>query len=127
MVARCTNNRRKEWPRYGGRGVRVCERWLESFGAFLADVGLRPSTKHSLDRIDNDGNYEPGNCRWATATAQHRNRRDNYRITYRGQTYTRDEWSERTGIHRDTLRGRLRRGWTVEAALTRPVMNSYRR
>lgn len=73
MVRRCTNPNNHAWPRYGGRGITVCDRWRESFETFLADVGPRPSDKHSIDRINNDGNYEPGNCRWATAREQVQN------------------------------------------------------
>jgi hypothetical protein len=75
MIDRCTNRRNAAWRYYGGRGIRVCKRWLASFPAFLADVGPRPSPERSIDRIDNDGNYEPGNVRWATRIEQNRNKR----------------------------------------------------
>lgn len=75
MIQRCTNERLKTHKHYGGRGIRVCDRWMESFENFYADMGAKPSPKHSLDRIDVDGNYEPGNCRWATPQEQSRNRR----------------------------------------------------
>ena|SRR6266567_934956 len=74
-IARTTNRNNKGWPYYGGRGIRVCPRWLASFAAFFKDVGPRPSPAHSLDRIDNDGGYEPGNVRWATKKQQANNRR----------------------------------------------------
>lgn len=75
MITRCTNQNREKWNNYGGRGISVCKRWRDSFSAFLADVGPRPSSAHSLDRINNDGDYEPGNVRWATAVQQANNRR----------------------------------------------------
>jgi hypothetical protein len=75
MKIRCCNPRSKDFPRYGGRGIRVCQRWLDSFAAFLADVGPRPAPHLTLDRIDNDGHYEPGNVRWATRSEQQQNKR----------------------------------------------------
>ena len=75
MKYRCSNPRAKDYPDYGGRGIKVCERWLNSFENFLADLGPRPTPQHSIERLDNDGNYEPGNCVWATKQEQNRNRR----------------------------------------------------
>ena len=73
MKRRCYNKNQKDYPRYGGRGIFVCNRWLDSYEAFLEDMGRRPSSRHSIDRIDNDGNYTPSNCRWADITEQNRN------------------------------------------------------
>ena len=75
VMERCTNPKSADWANYGGRGITICDRWRSSFTAFLADMGQRPSPTHSIDRKNNDGNYEPGNCRWATLSEQHRNRR----------------------------------------------------
>lgn len=75
IIQRCTNPRQPSYPRYGGRGINICDRWRRSFAAFLEDVGPRPSPQHSIDRVDNDGNYEPSNCRWATAAEQRLNQR----------------------------------------------------
>jgi hypothetical protein len=75
MIGRCENSNVERYPSYGGRGIKVCERWRGSFKNFLADMGRKPTPKHSIDRIDVDGNYEPGNCRWATNSEQQRNKR----------------------------------------------------
>jgi hypothetical protein len=80
MILRCSNPNFKQWDDYGGRGIKVCDRWRHSFENFLADLGERPSPKHTLDRMDVDGNYEPGNCRWATRAEQVENKRKVARI-----------------------------------------------
>lgn len=121
MLSRCYYARDKRFSYYGGRGIGVCDRWRTSFSAFLADMGQRPSSDHSLDRIDSNGAYCPENCRWSTRIEQQRNRRDNIRITYNGETKTAPEWAETTGINDDAIRQRIARGWTVETALTTPV------
>lgn len=121
MKQRCCNVRNKSYPHYGGRGIKVCDRWLESFENFLADMGPRPAGS-SLDRIDNSGNYCPENCQWATRIEQGRNKRSNVLITWKGATKTLIEWSEETGIPYITLYTRLHReGWPIERALTKPV------
>ncbi len=116
MKHRCYTTTCRYYPRYGGRGITVCPRWLASFTHFLADVGPRPSSRHSIDRYpDNNGNYEPGNVRWATRKEQQRNMRSNRLVTHDGQTKTLAEWVESTGLTRDTLRGRLARGEPIIA------------
>lgn len=123
MQDRCRNPRNKRWDRYGGRGIAVAAEWTgpDGFARFLAHVGRRPSPRHSLDRINCDGNYEPGNVRWSTPQEQQRNRSDNHQLTLDGSTATLAEWSERTGIARQTLTSRLRRGWSDRRALTESV------
>ena len=106
---------------YKGAGVSVCERWLD-FTKFLEDMGTKPSKAHSLDRYPNaGGNYEPGNCRWATSKEQARNWRDrNVLFEHGGESLTLSEWSERLGLARSSLRDRIKAGWTIEKALTTP-------
>lgn len=109
---RCTNPRAKKFPSYGGRGIKVCERWLKSFEAFFADMGQRPSPQHSIDRINNDGNYEPGNCRWATKKEQSRNQRTSVFFEHDGQRKTLGEWAEHFGVGISTASQRWRRGYS---------------
>jgi hypothetical protein len=118
MRYRCHDPKHAAYHYYGERGISVCARWRHSFSNFYEDMGPRPSPKHSLDRIDNDGDYAPENCRWATSQAQGRNRRSAKPITFRGKTLPRREWSRITGIPMTTLSRRLRRGWSVHDALT---------
>lgn len=117
MISRCTNPKVKHYNRYGGRGISVCARWM-SYAAFLADMGRRPSALHSIERNDNDGNYEPSNCRWATKREQANNRRGNKVITFRGVTMTAAAWTVKLGLSRTAIYDRLRRNWSVERALT---------
>lgn len=105
--------------RYGARGIRVCDRWDRSFAAFYEDMGPRPGPSYSIDRINNDGDYEPSNCRWATQREQMSNRSVNHFLELHGESATIAEWSRRTGLSKSLIRGRLERGWTVEDALTR--------
>lgn len=122
MIGRCCNPANHGYKDYGARGITVCERWRNSFEAFLADLGRKPSPQHSLDRYpDNDGNYEPGNVRWATRTEQGRNKRNNKLLAYKGQVLPLSAWAERIGIDRDTLAFRLKSGWTPSQVLTTPV------
>lgn len=119
MKGRCTRPNHPEWPRYGGRGIKVCDRWLESFANFFADMGERPSPAHSIDRIDNDGNYEPGNCRWATGDVQNRNNRRTRLLTLNGVTKCMKDWCAEYGVPARTLKYRMEKmGMTLEQALT---------
>ena len=116
---RCNNKKRDDYERYGGRGIRVCERW-DDFELFLEDMGHRPSDKHSIDRIDNDKDYNPENCRWVTSTEQQRNKGNNYYIEYNGETMCMSAWAEKLGFSRDLLKNRIYRGWSIEKAFTTP-------
>jgi hypothetical protein len=118
MRDRCERQEATAYANYGGRGITVCEAW-RSFAAFLSDMGQRPSLAHSIDRIDNDGNYEPGNCRWATDLDQANNKRSNRFITHAGETMTLHAWSVRTGLSATLIHKRMKDlGWSVERALT---------
>lgn len=120
MRSRCTTPSDTNYYHYGANGIRVCERWSD-FAAFMADMGPRPTEKHSIDRIDSKGNYEPGNCRWATWAEQCANRSNAKLIEFRGETLSLTEWAVRLGMKRTcVLANRLRRGWSVERALTTP-------
>lgn len=120
LFSRCYNPKDKRFIAYGGRGINVCERWRESFSNFLDDMGERPIGT-SLDRIDPNGNYDPGNCRWATQKEQQRNRRNNVRVTINGETRCISEWLEVLGMPRSTLDKRRRAGFSLNTALTAPI------
>jgi hypothetical protein len=126
MIRRCTNPKDSQYARYGGRGITVCSRWIESVEAFIADTGPRPSSLHSLDRKDNDKGYELDNCRWATATEQANNRRTNLFIEIDGQRHTLAEWSRSSGMDPRTLRRRIADGMDPKEALTKPLRNTRR-
>ena len=117
MIARCTKSDAIRYDRYGGRGIKVCDRWMHDFINFLADMGRRPDG-HTLERIDNDGNYEPTNCRWATRTEQANNRASSRYLVFGGERMTTAESSRRTGLTQKLIHSRLSKGWTVERALT---------
>lgn len=123
MKTRCTNPRQRTWEHYGGRGITICERWMNSFEAFLEDMGSCPQGR-SIDRIDVNGNYEPGNCRWATDTEQRHNQRParqalNARVlAHDGLSITVSEWSRRLGISTATIFGRLRRQKPIGTVLS---------
>lgn len=119
MKDRCYREKHKFFHLYGGRGIRVCERWVHSFANFAFDMGSPPSWDHSLDRIDADGDYSPENCRWATHSQQNCNRRGYNRVlTHAGRSQTVAEWSRETGLNDSTIRERLRRGWCGNRVLS---------
>lgn len=120
MIARCHRRESSSFARYGGRGITVCERWSESFAAFLEDMGERPSKSHTIDRIDGRGNYGPGNCRWATKAEQVRNRGITKTVSLDGVTCSVGEWAERAGIPYGVLWRRLRSGWDTKKAIRTP-------
>lgn len=122
MLRRCYRPECRAYPHYGGRGIFVAERWRRSYQNFLADMGRRPSSRHTLDRLDNDGPYSPENCAWNTWKQQARNKRSTRRLTFRGETKALPDWADEVGIARSVILGRLKNGWSVEQALTRPVM-----
>lgn len=122
---RCSNPRCRQWPYYGGRGVAVCGRWGR-YENFLADMGEVPPGE-TIERIDNDGDYEPDNCRWASRKDQARNRRSNSRITLDGVTLCLAAWADRIGMPQKVIGERIRSGWTAERALTEPVGDFHAR
>lgn len=119
MLNRCYVPSNTSYPSYGGRGITVCDRWRD-FKAFIEDMGEAPSSNHSIDRIDSNGNYSPDNCRWATRTEQARNTRTNRLLTYQGETLTMIEWAKRLGVSYHALFARLKNGWSTEEALSTP-------
>lgn len=121
IIQRCHNPNSYAYQGYGGRGISVCQSWRDSFEAFLEDMGPRPSPQHSIDRIDNDGNYEPGNVRWATAHEQLLNRRNNRRFHVNGDYLTMGELCAKHSCNENTVEKRLRLGWSIEDALFIPV------
>lgn len=120
IKSRCYNPKNKAYLNYGGRGIAMSNRWLYSFENFITDMGKRPSSKYSIERKDNDGNYDANNCKWATRDEQNRNSRHNVWITYGDETLCLKDWADKIGLHAGTLRSRLKKGWPVEKALTLP-------
>ena len=121
MLWRCRGSDEHTAKYYSGRGISVCDRWVGSFTAFVEDMGPRPSPEYTLDRIDTNGNYEPGNCRWATMKEQMRNRRWAVWVEWRGERRRLADVSEEMGIKNGVVNLRLRAGWELERALTMPV------
>jgi len=119
MINRCTNPEHEAFHNYGGRGISICPEWSE-FETFLSDMGERPEGDYSLDRIDNSGNYEPSNCRWATRREQNGNRRNNLRLSVGEETKILSQWARDNNISRHTIGARLGLGWTEKDAIMKP-------
>ena len=120
MKRRCFNPNHKQYSYYGGRGIAVCDRWL-NLENFLADMGSRPTAKHSLDRIDNNGDYSPKNCKWSTKAEQEHNKRNNRLITIGCVTLTIAQWTKEMGFSEHRINGRLNSGWSEYRAVMTPV------
>lgn len=116
MRTRCLNPKRAKWYRYGGRGIKICKRW-ERFENFLSDMGERPNGK-TLDRIDNDGDYKPSNCKWSTPKEQSSNTKRNRFVTHNGKTQHISDWAREIGLKQSTLARRISSGWSIELALS---------
>ena len=129
MKGRCYNPNNNRYQYYGARGITVCARWFDSYLNFLEDMGNPPTDKHSIDRIDTNGNYEPSNCRWATSKEQANNRRksrkhkihkDALTLTCNGVTKTVAEWLKESSVGKNAIRERLKRGWSHEDTIFKP-------
>lgn len=123
MVERCESAACASFKNYGGRGIKVCERWRR-FENFYADMGEPPTNSDTLERSDNNGNYEPGNCQWVSRKVNNRNRRSNRYLTLNGVTHSMAEWCEQLGVSYSAISTRVLRGWTDEQTLTQPVKHS---
>ena len=122
MKTRCYNPQAHSYRRHGARGITICDRWRKSFVNFLADMGPKPFPEASIERVDNDGPYSPENCVWASRLEQARNMRSNRLLTYNGETMCLSAWAQRFGLQSDTIAARIARGWSIEKALTTPVI-----
>ena len=109
------------FPRYGGRGIKVCPQWKTSFENFLRDMGAKPTPKHTIERKDNNGDYEPKNCRWATVGEQHKNMRTSVYVTYHGRRMLLIELVTELGLRRSVIYNRLKLGWPLDIALALPL------
>lgn len=126
VLQRCLNPKCKQYEAYGGRGITVCPQWRKSFRIFLVDMGPKPNPKLTLERINVNGNYEPGNCKWATMKEQGNNKRSTIRIFVDGYELPLAIAATKIGINPATLYRRLRDGWDDERALTTPVAKQLR-
>lgn len=119
MMDRCNNpNNKKDYKDYGARGIGVCSEWLHNFKAFLNDMGRRPSSKHSIDRIDNNKGYSKNNCKWSTQIEQANNKRNSRILTYNSESFTVSQWARKLGIPRSSIDNRLRKNLSIDNVLT---------
>jgi len=131
IKSRCYNKNNISYKWYGAKGIKICDRWLNSYPNFLEDMGRRPKNKTSIDRIDSNKNYEHSNCRWANKIEQSRNKSNNHRIFFKNKNLTISEWAELTGINRGVIHTRIRLRWDVKDILSNksyknnPVYLSY--
>lgn len=126
MKQRCLNAKRGDYKHYGGRGIKVCVEWIGSFVAFYSHIGPRPSSNHSLDRIDVNGNYEPGNVRWATHQEQKENTRVIRMVTLNGKTQSVSAWEREMGLSRGQVKSREAAGWSTEEAILTPSIKGQK-
>lgn len=122
---RCHTATASDYYRYGGRGIKVCDRWRSSFMDFLSDMGRAPSPKHTIDRINVHGNYEPGNCRWATNLEQSNNRGNNIFFEYNGESRTISDWCRLLGLQTQTVYVRVKKGMSFSDAVNKPIDKKY--
>jgi hypothetical protein len=127
IKSRCLNKNNRQYKDYGGRGILICPRWLESYRYFCEDMGKKPSPQHSIERLENDKGYYKENCKWATRVEQNRNRRNNTNLELNGKIKTLQEWSEEYNINRATLKSRLKSGLSLQDALNTPVQIKFSR
>lgn len=124
MKARCNNPNHDEYKNYGLRGITICERWLD-FKNFIHDMGNKPTKAHTLERKDSNGNYEPGNCRWATPLEQSNNKRNNLSITYKGKTQSLSAWCRELSLSYKTISNRYNTGFSIEMMFEKPIKKRY--
>lgn len=120
MLQRCYQKSSPRYARYGGRGITVCDRWRRDFSQFFRDMGPKPNPQYQIDRIDNDADYSPENCRWVSPAEQAKNRSNSLRLTLHGVTMRLTEWADQMGVPSSALRSRVSKGWTDERVLTQP-------
>lgn len=121
IIQRCNSSNSQSYSNYGARCIKVCERWNNSFENLYTSLGLRPNNVHSDERINNNGHYELGSCKWSTVDEQSNNKRNNYIVTYKGKEYTIANLAKEHNLKDSIVRDRLRLGWTIESAIETPL------